>query len=71
MNAQLDAELSPWLFGVLHGKPTRSGDFLRLLVKAAFHADPQNYVTLRPALLAMKEKYPDYHCEYCEVEDDG
>jgi hypothetical protein len=58
--AQSDPALSDWLFGVLRGKPTPAGSFLRTLVEAAFAADPKNYRLMRPILAEMKRKYPKY-----------
>lgn len=65
MNAHTDNELNKWLLTVCcNGDPERSvapaGDFLKSLANAAFRADPLNYAILRPALLAMKVKYPEY-----------
>jgi hypothetical protein len=51
-----DQELSTWILNVsLH-----AGGFLSTLAEAAMHADPQNFAILRPVLLQMKKKYPDY-----------
>jgi hypothetical protein len=60
MVAHTDRELLPWLLGIANGKPTRSGDFLRCLAEAALRADVANYPIVRPALLQIREKYPDY-----------
>lgn len=56
-----DSILSPWLWGITHHKPVRPGGFLAGLAEIAFNADPDNYDILRPALLAMRKKYPKYH----------
>lgn len=58
--AQNDPQLIEWLLGIVNGKPTRSGDFLRSVAEAALRADHQNYLLLRPALLEMQKKYPEY-----------
>lgn len=59
-----DRDLLPWLLGIANGKPHPSGDFLRSLADAALRADATNYPILRPALVAIREKYP----EYCDPE---
>jgi len=60
MIVQTDPALISWVLGIANGKPTRSGDFLRALADAALRADALNYEILRPALLQLKEKYPQY-----------
>ncbi len=59
--ANNDPELSPWLWGITGEIPHRAGDFLTSLVEVVFRADWENYEILRPALLKLKEKYPEYH----------
>lgn len=59
-----DPEVAPWVYGILHGEPTPAGDFLKDLAAAANRADPQNYPTLRPALLQMMARYPKYYCRH-------
>lgn len=61
MIAQEDPILAPWIYGIVNHKPTRSGDFLRTIAKAALRADYVNYEILRPALLELHGKYPEYH----------
>ena len=58
--AHEDPELLDWLHGIINNTPTRPGDFLRSLAEAALRADWQNYPLMRPFLLEMKEKYPQY-----------
>jgi hypothetical protein len=60
MIVQSDPALISWVLGISNGKPTRAGDFLRAVANAALRADTQNYEILRPALLELKEKYPQY-----------
>jgi hypothetical protein len=64
MNAHTDSELNPWLTHVREGNLEKriapAGSFLKTLSQAAFRADPLNYVILRPALLQLKSKYPEY-----------
>jgi hypothetical protein len=60
MIAQLDGDLLPWLLGIAHGKPHRPGDFLRSLAEAALRADSVNYPSLRPALLEIRNRFPEY-----------
>jgi hypothetical protein len=57
-----DEELGPWVYGVLHGEPTKPGGFLTELTSAAARADHENYIVLRPALMVMAAKYPKYRC---------
>ena len=55
-----DEELHNWLLGIAHGHPTQAGSFLRALADASFRADDTNYAILRPALLEIQAKYPEY-----------
>lgn len=64
MIAEMDKELVHWLYGVLHGTPTQPGDFLKEIVGAAFRADAENYIIMRPALVQLKAKYPKYHADF-------
>jgi hypothetical protein len=61
MIANNDPVLAPWLFGIVHEQPFKAGNFLCSLVATAFVADWSNYEILRPALLAIRTKYPDYY----------
>lgn len=61
MIAQEDEELLNWLLGIMHERPNRSGGFLRSLADTAMRADAQNYPILRPALLEIQKKYPQYN----------
>jgi hypothetical protein len=64
MNAHTDDELNGWLLMILNGDRERgiapAGDFLKSLAQAALRADMFNYEILRPALLQLKSKYPEY-----------
>lgn len=64
MNAHSDPELNEWLLNVVNGSVEKkippAGDFLKSLASAALRADPTNYAILRPALLKIKERYPEY-----------
>lgn len=56
---QLDPDVLDWCNGVLH--PTcQGGSFLSSLADAALRADEANYPLLRPFLLGMMKKYPQY-----------
>ena len=55
-----DEELQDWLYGVMSGRPVPAGDFLKAIVDAATRADWQNYPLLRPVLLQLRDKYPQY-----------
>ena len=60
MIAQTDDELMDWIYCLANQSPRRSGGFLESLSQAAVRADQENYLLLRPALLALKRKYPEY-----------
>jgi len=63
MIAQQDPELFVWLQTAAgHFAPERpaAGSFLQTVAEAAFRADAENYPILRPALLELKAKYPQY-----------
>ena len=61
MDARSDVDLTPWLFGIVNGVPHGAGSFLQSLADAMVRADPQNYAVLRPAVMVIKAKYPNYH----------
>jgi len=60
MIAQEDVELMDWVLCLANQSPKRSGSFLATIGIAAARADGENYLLLRPALLALKRKYPEY-----------
>lgn len=60
MIAHTDPVVLPWLLGIVHHQPYKPGDFLISLADAALRADHENYPILRPALVHLKEKYPQY-----------
>lgn len=51
-----DKSVITWVFNASE----RGGSFIKHLALAAVYADAQNYVILRPVILRMKEKYPNY-----------
>jgi len=55
---QEDPVLLDWCNGVL--RPDGAGDFLKAVAAAALRTDPENYPLLRPFLLEMLKKYPQY-----------
>lgn len=57
-----DQMLDEWLYGILHGEPEPSGDFLRTLANAAVRADPDNRASLTPALFEIMARFPKYQC---------
>lgn len=57
MSVQNDPELVDW---VLNLDRMRAGGFLLAIGLAAQRADAQNYPLMRPLLLRLKEKYPEY-----------
>lgn len=56
MTAHEDPELIDFLLNCT----SWAGAFLAKLAEAALRADTENYPVLRPALLSMKRKYPDF-----------
>lgn len=60
MTAQEDHELRNWVFCLANQSPRTSGSFLAALGNAVARADSDNYTLLRPALLLLKKKYPEY-----------
>lgn len=52
-----DLELVDW---ILNLDRMHAGSFLRAIGDAAMHADGSNYELMRPLLLELKRKYPDY-----------
>lgn len=61
MGAQQDEEeIQRWLFGVANNEPNQAGDFLKTFVAAALRADAGNYPILRPAVMALKQRFPKY-----------
>ena len=54
---QTDPEMLDWLLNL---EPMHAGDFLQSVALGAMRADPLNYAILRPALLELTAKYPQY-----------
>jgi hypothetical protein len=50
----------PVLLEWLSNASQRGGGFVHSLAEAGLRADPENYRVLRPVLMAMRKKYPDY-----------
>lgn len=71
MIAQEDSELRDWLWGITNRKPSAPGDFLKSLADAALRADWENYPLMRPMLLQIKAKYPEYCDPYPDSPDDN
>jgi hypothetical protein len=63
MFVEEDDVLRPWVYGLIQGRPTKPGGFLRAVADAAVRADSFNYDILRPALLQLQAKYPEYRCD--------
>jgi hypothetical protein len=61
MTSEADPQLAPWIMGLIEDRPIRPGSFLKSLAECACRADPENYKLLRPALLKLRAKYPQYH----------
>jgi len=51
-----DPELLEWL----DNASRKAGSFLSSLAFAALYADFENYPILRPVIVEMREKYPQY-----------
>jgi len=55
--ASMDApEIHNWIVNA----SDRAGSFLSHFALAALHADAANYAILRPVVMALRDKYPDY-----------
>lgn len=57
LREETDFELVDWIYGVLN---TGAGDFVRNVAEAASRADAFNYPIVRPVVLFMRVKYPEY-----------
>jgi hypothetical protein len=55
-----EEEVRRWIYGVTHGEPSQPGGFLEAFCVTVRRADDTNYVLLRPAILALKAKFPKY-----------
>lgn len=64
--ASADPELQDWLLNTANF----AGDFLKSIAWAGLRADGDNYPVLRPALLYMKAKYPEYAQLYTGLRPD-
>lgn len=57
LQQDIESGLMDWIFNI---KIKRAGSFLRAIAEAAYRADAENYPILRPALMALMAKYPEY-----------
>ena len=55
-----EEEVRRWIYGVQHGEPSQPGGFLEAFAIACRRADNTNYALLRPAIIALKAKFPKY-----------
>jgi hypothetical protein len=55
-----EEEVRRWIHGINQAEPSHPGGFLEVFARAVCHADPTNYPLLRPAVLALKAKFPKY-----------
>ena len=55
-SAWADDSMRHWYRGALD----RGGSFTVHIVSAAMAADPENYRLIRPVMLKLKEKYPEF-----------
>ncbi len=65
-SASADPELQDWLLNAANF----AGAFLKSIAWAGLRADQDNYPVLRPALLVMKSKYPEYAQRYTGLRPD-
>jgi hypothetical protein len=57
-----DLDVSAWVYGIIHGEPVPSGQFLSALADAVVRADPQCYAMLKPGVLQLMARFPKYRC---------
>jgi hypothetical protein len=55
-----DEEVRRWIHGINQAEPVHAGGFLHSFAQTLCRADETNYPLLRPALLALKAKFPKY-----------
>ncbi|SRR6266571_31601 len=55
-----DEEIRRWISGINQAEPSHPGGFLEAFAATVCRADPTNYPLLRPAVLALKTKFPKY-----------
>jgi hypothetical protein len=55
-------DVSEWVYGILHGEPVPSGDFLRSLADAVVRADAESYAALVPGVRLIMLRFPKYKC---------
>ncbi len=53
-------EIRRWIHGINQHEPTRPGDFLLAFAAAVCRADNTNYPVLRPCIVALMRKFPNY-----------
>jgi hypothetical protein len=55
-----EEEIRRWIYGINQSEPVPAGGFLHSFAQTLCRADDTNYPLLRPALLALKAKFPKY-----------
>jgi hypothetical protein len=55
-----EEEVRRWIYGINQAEPVHAGGFLHSFAQAICRADETNYPLLRPAILALKTKFPKY-----------
>jgi hypothetical protein len=55
-----EEEVRRWIYGINQAEPVHAGGFLHSFAQTLCRADETNYPLLRPALLALKAKFPKY-----------
>jgi hypothetical protein len=55
-----DEDIRRWIHGINQCEPEPPGGFLFDFAKTVCRADHENYPLLRPAIVALKAKYPKY-----------
>jgi hypothetical protein len=58
--AEDEEEIRLWIKGINQSQPCDPGGFLHAFAAAVCRATDDNYPILRPALLALKAKFPKY-----------
>lgn len=57
-----EIEIQEWIYGIVHGEPEPSGDFLHHFAQAVIRADAHSYTAMHSSIVAMMKRFPKYKC---------